>query len=212
MFIHRPIYLTPSCQSALHQIVNALTNTERSQTCGLVYQSFQATKCECDTCEHQPMNTNEELFPYILHQQQCGEATAPFPAVRLSSCEDEIFKGYRRVQIISQAVRLLYTRYPALQLMQDFRNFAELLLEAPADRWQCLASIRDLQRAASLHLFRASSIRAFSTISYIDQKRRDMAEETIRIRDDIDGLMNIVLDSDETKDLVSYIKQSMFHS
>lgn len=154
------------------------------------------------------MNTNETVFPYMLHQPRPGTGSAKFPAVRLGSREDEIFKGYRRVQIISQTMALLHTRYPALVLMQDFRNFAELLLEAPADRWEHLPRIRELQGAASQHLLRASRVPAFSTISHVDQSRRKLTEETISIREDIDGLMDLMFDNDETRDIVDYIKQS----
>ena len=174
-----------------------------------MYQSFQAIKCQCDDCERQPMDTNETVFPYMLHQPRPGDANATFPAVRLGSREDEIFEGYRRVQIISQTMALLHNRYPALQLMQDFRNFAELLLEVPAKEWQYLPRIRELQWAASQHLLQASRVPAFSTISHIDQSRQEMAEQTIRIRQDIDGLMDLMFDDQETRDIVNYIKQSM---
>ena len=157
------------------------------------------------------MHTDETVFPYTLHQSPSGSVDANFPAVRLDSREDEIFKGYRRIQIISQTVALLHTRYPALQLLQDYRSFAELLLEVRMDQWQYLSRIRELQGVASQHLFRASRVAPFSTISHIDQKRRKMAAETIRIREEIDGLMDLLLLDDETGDIVSYIKLSMFY-
>ena len=158
------------------------------------------------------MNTNEIVFPYMLHEPGPGVDNAVFPAVCLGSEEDEIFEGYRRVQIISQTMALLHTRYPALQLMQDFRNFAELLLEVPANRWQYLPRIRELQAVASQHLLLASRVPAFSTISHVEQSRRMRIEETVSIRAEIDGLVNVLFEDDETKEIVDYIKQSKFYS
>lgn len=158
------------------------------------------------------MNTNETVFPYVLHEPRTRADNPKFPAVELDSREDEIFQGYRRVQIISQTMALLHTRYPALQLMQDFRNFAELLLEVPADKWQYLPRIRGLQAAASHHLLLTSRVPAFSTISHVEQSRRRTIEETVKIRGEIDGLMSLIFEDEETKEIVDYIKRSTFYS
>ena len=157
------------------------------------------------------MNTNETVFPYMLHEPGPALDNATFPAVCLGSEEDEIFEGYRRVQIISQTMALLHTRYPALQLMQDFRNFAELLMDVPASQWQYLPRIRELQAVASQHLLLASRVPAFSTISHVEQSRRRRTEETVRIRAEIDGLVNVMFEDDETKEIVDYIKKSTFY-
>ena len=156
------------------------------------------------------MNTNETVFPYMLHEPGPGLDNATFPAVCLGSEEDEIFEGYRRVQIISQTMALLHTRYPALQLMQDFRNFAELLMEVPADQWHHLPRIRELQAVASKHLLRSSRVPAFSTISHVEQSRRRRTEETVRIRAEIDALVNVMFEDDETEEIVDYVKKSTF--
>ena len=96
--------------------------------------------------------------------------------------------------------------------MQDFRNFAELLLEVPPDKWQYLPRIRELQAAASQHLLLTSRVPAFSTISDIEQSRRRTSEETVQIRRDIDDLINVMFEDEETKEIVDYIKQSTFYS
>ena len=178
------------------------------QGCGLSYQSFQAIKCQCEACERQIPNTSETVFPYMLHQRRMGEGDTKFPAVELGSREDEIFRGYRRVQIIAQTMALLHTRYPSLQLIQDFRNFAELLEGVPVDTWRLLPSIMELRTTASQHLIRATSFPAFSTISQIEQARKRLTERTLSIRDRIDALMDAMFDDEDTWDIVEYMKQS----
>ena len=178
------------------------------QKCGLFYQSFQAMKCDCDACARQIPNSAETVFPYMLHQPRLGGGDPVFPAVRLGSREDEIFHGYRRVQIIAQTMALLHTRYPSLQLIQDFRNFAELLDGVPTTSWQLLAEIMELRTAAARHLMRASSVPAFSTITQIEKARRNLQEETISIRERIDALMDTMFEHEESRDIVNYIKQS----
>ena len=155
-------------------------------------------------------NISETKFPYILHESHVPGENQVFPAVELSDQEDVIFRGYRRVQTIAQSMALLYTRYPSLQLIQDFRNFTELLEDSRVTkRWRLIPSINELRIEASQHSMRATSFPAFSTISQIDQARRRLAEKTKHLREKIDALMNVILDDDETKDIVTYIKQSM---
>ena len=179
------------------------------RNCGLSYQSFQAIKCDCDACARQIPNSAETVFPYMLHQPRLGGGDPVFPAVRLGSDEDEIFQGYRRVQIIAQTMALLHTRYPSLQLIQDFRNFAELLDGVPMSTWKLQTDIMALRTAAAQHLMRASSVPAFSTIDQIEKARRNLGEETISIRERIDALMDTMFEHEESRDIVNYIKQSM---
>ena len=156
------------------------------------------------------MDINQTIFPYMLHQPRSGQENAKLRTVRLGNHEDEIFEGYRRIQIISQTMALLHTRYPALQLMQDFRNLAELLLDVPAERWHYLPRIRELQAATSQHLLRNNRVPVFSTIAQVEESRQRKAEDTIRIREDIDRLMNLMLEDEDSRDIVDYIKQSKF--
>lgn len=176
--------------------------------CGLSYQSLQAVKCQCEACERQIPNISETVFPYMVHQHDMEEENRIFPAVELSSRDDEIFRGYRRVQIIAQTMALLHVRYPSLQLIQYFRNFAELLDEVPRDTWRLLPSIMKLRTLASQHLLRATSFPAFSTIAQIEHSRRKLTERTLSIREKIDSLVNLMFDDEETREIVTYIKQS----
>lgn len=188
------------------------TNYVECQSCGLFYQSFQATKCDCDACNRQLPNSAETVFPYMLHQPRLGAGDPTFPAVRLGSQEDDIFKGYRRVQIIAQTMALLHTRYPSLQLIGDYRNFAELLDDVPRwKNWQILPEIMELRSVAAQHLMQASWKPAFSTIEMIEQSRQNMAEQTISIRERIDALMDKMFEHEEMQDIVNYIKQSKLH-
>jgi len=103
---------------------------------------------------------------------------------------------------------LLHVRYPSLQLIQYFRNFAELLDEVPRDTWRLLPSIMELRTLASQHLLRATSFPAFSTIAQIEHSRRKLTERTLSIREKIDSLVNLMFDDEETREIVTYIKQS----
>ena len=166
-------------------------------------------KCQCDACVHRVPNADETVFPYTLHQPRLAKGTAQSPVVRLESREDEIFRGYRRVQIIAQTMALLHIRYPSLQLIQDFRSFADLLEDVSTDTWSLLPKIMELRTLAAQHLLRASKFPAFSTISQIEESRRKLNKETLDIRKKIDQLMEFMFDDEEARDIVNYIKQSM---
>ncbi|KAL8827615.1 MAG: hypothetical protein Q9191_003078 [Dirinaria sp. TL-2023a] len=208
MVFHRFACPPSTCPGCMESNAGGSEQVE-CRNCGLSYQSFQAIKCDCDACARQIPNSAETVFPYMLHQPRLGGGDPVFPAVRLGSSEDEIFQGYRRVQIIAQTMALLHTRYPSLQLIQDFRNFAELLDGVPMNTWQLLADIMELRTAAAQHLMRASSVPAFSTIDQIEKARRDLGEETIDIRERVDALMSKMFEHEESRHIVNYIKQSM---
>lgn len=210
MVFHRFVCPPSTCPACLEANTGGSEHVE-CHRCGLSYQSFQARKCECEACERQLPNASETVFPYTLHEPHMTGDKKIFPAVQLARREDEIFREYRRVQIIAQKMAILHTRYPSLQLIQDFRNFAELLEDVPIDRWPLLSSIMQLRTEASQHLMRATSFPAFSTISLIEKARRRMRERTTKTREKIDELVNLMIGDEETKDIVIYIKQSRYN-
>ena len=209
MVFHRFVCPPSTCPACMETNAGSSERVD-CHNCGLSYQRLQAMKCRCEACERQIPNISETIFPYILHESHVAGENKVFPVVELSDQEDEIFRGYRRVQIIAQSMALLHTRYPSLQLIQDFRNFTELLEDSRVTKkWRLIPSIIELRIEASQHLMRATSFPAFSTIAQIDQARRRLAEKTKHLREKIDALMNVILDDDETRDIVTYIKQSM---
>ena len=208
MVFHRFVCPPSTCPACLRVNPNEAELVNCSN-CGLIYQSFQATKCQCEACERQIPNVSETVFPYTLHKRHIAGKNTIFPAVELAEREDELFQGYRRVQIIAQTMALLHTRYPSLQLIQDFRNFAELLEEVPTERWRLLSSIKKLRTEASQHLMRATSFPAFSTIAQIEKARKSLAERTSNLRGRIDALVNTMILGEEAAEIVAYIKQSM---
>lgn len=211
MVFHRFACPPSTCPACMETNASSSEQIE-CKGCGLNYQSFQAMKCQCETCQRQIPDISETVFPYVLNDSHIAEENTIFPAVRLDdeSREDEIFGGYRRIQIIAQTMALLHSRYPSLQLIQDFRNFAELLMDARAPQWRLLPATMELRTLASQHLMRATSFPAFSTISQIEQARKRLGKATNSLRERIDALFEAMWDDDETGEMVAYIKKSRF--
>ena len=207
MIFHRFSCPPSTCPACLQ--VNEDDGDEQiyCQSCGLCYQNVQASK----DWNHLPPScdirvTGEEI-PYILRQSGREPEIKVFRPTRDS--EDETFEGYRRVQLISQPLDLLDIKYPALQLIEDFSRFAELLNGVPDDASAFLPNLRVLHgRAIQLILQQRSSFPPFASFSQIEQVREDLAQESSDLRRDIDILVQHLYNDPDTTSLMKYIKET----
>ena len=178
------------------------------QSCGLCYRNVQAiSKRNWDqrSLGHD-IPINGEDIPYMLRQ---SGKQPEFKVFRPSTePEDEIFEGYKRVQLVSQPLELLDSKYPGLQLISDFIDFARLLKGAPADASAYLSTIRVLHGRAVQHkLVQCKSFPAFASFSQIEQVRNQLAQESIDLRRDIDALVQNLYNDPDTKELMRYIRE-----
>lgn len=181
------------------------------RACGLCYQNVQAISSrsrEWDPNLSAEVSMSGDDIPYI--QQQSGKR----PEIKVfrptQEAEDELFDGYRRVQLVSQSLDLLDGKFPALQLIEDFCRFAELLKGVPDDTSAFVPDIRDLSARAVQHLLQQrSSFPAFSSFSQIEQVRRRLGQESLDLRKQIDKLVYNLYNDTDTKELMKYVKQSM---
>ena len=118
-------------------------------SCGLCYQNVQAiSKRDWNRQPpHSEIRISGEEIPYMLRQPGKEPEIKVFRPT--DDSEDEIFEGYKRVQLVSQPLDLLDVKYPALQLIEDFSRFAELLKGAPEDASVYLSDIRVLRECTS---------------------------------------------------------------
>ncbi|KAL9102759.1 MAG: hypothetical protein Q9163_002121 [Psora crenata] len=180
--------------------------------CGLHYEKIQAIAKESEDWEtHLPNGQNGDIegeqIPYILrHRQKQPELKVFRPP---KEAEDELFEGYRRIQIVSQPLALLDSMFPALQLIEDFIHFAELVDDVPLHISPYRSNIVDLHtRAKDFVRRRDGDIPAFSSFAYIERTRKRLTEESLTLRHCIDILVRNLCNDPDTKVLVKYIKQS----
>lgn len=146
-------------------------------------------------------------IPYI--QRQRGKEPQMKFFRPTQEAEDELFDGYRRVQLVSQSVDLLDGKFPALQLIEDFCRFAELLKGVPDDTSAFVPEIRDLSARAVRHIIQQhSSFPAFASFSQIAQVRRRLAQESLDLRREIDKLVYNLYNDSDTKELMKHIKHT----
>ncbi|KAL6715767.1 hypothetical protein ACLMJK_006728 [Lecanora helva] len=177
------------------------------QSCGLSYQNAQGIVRGDWRREYGSGNVHpaDEEIPYMLRQPGKQPELKIFKPTKYS--EDVIFEGYRRVQLVSQPLNLLDAKYPALQLIEDFGRFAELLKGVPEDTSAYLPDIRRLHSQAVHHLLQQrSSFPAFASFSQIEQVRNDLVQESLSLRRDIDRLVLNLYNDPDTKDLMKYLK------
>ena len=178
--------------------------------CGLCYQNVQALSRrsqEWDLNLSADVSVSGNDIPYM--QREHGKK----PEVRVfrptQEAEDEPLDGYRRVQLISQSLDLLDGQFPALQLIEDFCRFAELLQGVPVDTSAFVPEIRNLHARAIHHLQQQrSSFPAFASFSQIAQVRGHLGQDSLNLRKDIDKLVYNLYNDSDTKELMKYIKQS----
>ena len=180
------------------------------RACGLCYQNVQAISRrsqEWDSNLSADVSVSGDDIPYM--QREHGKE----PEVRVfrptQEAEDEPLDGYRRVQLISQSLDLLDGQFPALQLIEDFCRFAELLQGVPVDMSAFVIEIRNLRARAVQHLLQQhSSFPAFASFSQIAQVRGRLGQDSLNLRRDIDKLVYNLYNDSDTKELMKYIKQS----
>lgn len=181
------------------------------RACGLCYQNVQAISSrsrEWDPNLPAEVSMSGDDIPYI--QQQSGKQPELKVFRPTQEAEDELFDGYRRVQLVSQSLDLLDGKFPALQLIEDFCRFAELLKGVPEDTSAFVPEIRDLSARAVQHLLQQrSSFPAFSSFSQIEHVRRRLGQESLDLRKEIDKLVYNLYNDSDTKELMKYVKQSM---
>ena len=182
--------------------------------CGLYYQNVQAiSKRSHDWLRQLPSSRTREVsisgeeIPYILRQPGKEPELRVFRPIEKS--EDEFFHGYRRVQVVAQSLDLLDARYPALQLIQDFCRFAELLKGVPEGTSAYIPDIRSLHARAVQHMLQQrSSFPAFASFWQIESVRRVLAEESLDLRRSIDLLVQELYNDKDTKALMGYMKET----
>lgn len=186
----------------------------RSHACGLFYQNIRAISKQSKDWEfHYPVGQDIEIegeqIPYILRHGKGEPELKSFRPPK--EMEDAFFEGYRRIQIVSQPLALLDPMFPALQLIEDFVHFADLLDDVPLDISPYRGEINLLrQRAKMFILERDSDFPAFSSFSHIEQMRKRLTQGSLTLRHYIDILVMKLCNDPETKELVKYIKQSAF--
>ena len=180
--------------------------------CGLCYQNVQAiSKRSSDwllpSDRARGLSISGEQIPYILRQPGKEPDLRIFRP--LNESEDEFFHGYRRVQVVAQSLDLLDAKYPALQLIQDFCRFAELLTGIPEDTSAYIPEIRSLHARAAQHMLQQrSSFPAFASFWQIESVRRVLAEESLDLRRSIDLLVQELYNDKDTKALMRYMKDT----
>lgn len=180
------------------------------RACGLCYQNVQAiSRRSRDWDPNLPteFSMSGDDIPYI--QRQRGKEPQMKFFRPTQEAEDELFDGYRRVQLVSQSVDLLDGKFPALQLIEDFCRFAELLKGVPDDTSAFVPEIRDLSARAVRHIIQQhSSFPAFASFSQIAQVRRRLAQESLDLRREIDKLVYNLYNDSDTKELMKHIKHT----
>lgn len=180
------------------------------RACGLCYQNVQAISKrsrEWDPNVAEEISMSGDDIPYI--QRQRGKEPEMKVFRPSQEAEDELFDGYRRVQLVSLSLDLLDGKFPALQLIEDFCRFAELVHGVPDDMSDFVPDIRDLRARAVQHLLQLrSSFPAFASFSQIAQVRRRLGQESLDLRKEIDKLVYNLYNDSDTRKLMKYIKQS----
>ena len=182
--------------------------------CGLYYQNVKAISRrsrEWDPNFPTDVSASGDDIPYI-HRQPGKE-----PEMKIfrptQEAEDEHLDGYRRVQLVSQSLDLLDEKFPALQLIEDFCRFAQLLKGVPDSTSAFVPEICNLRARAVEHLQQQrSSFPAFASFSQIAQVRQRLAQESLDLRKEIDKLVHNLYNDSDTKELMKYVKQSVFSS
>ena len=153
------------------------------------------------------MDLHGGQIPYILQRPSKEPELKAFRPPE--EAEDPLFEGFRRIQLVSQPLALLDPLFPALQLIEDFTHFADLLDDVPAEISPYRAEINILHRRARDFIQeRDSGFPAFSSFSQIEQTRRRLTIESLTLRHYIDLLIKQLCNDPETTELVKYMKKS----
>lgn len=213
MRFHRFICPPGTCPGCLEKNVDVNDQTY-CRECGLCYQNVQAISTRSrDWKQHLPSSRLDSIsvageeIPYLLRQPGKDPELKVFRPVRES--EDEVFEGYRRVQLVSQSLDLLDGRYPALQLIEDFCRFGELLKGVADDTSPFIPDLRRLHARAVQHILQQrSSFPAFASFTQIERVRMRLDKESRTLRHEIDKLVQYLYNDRETEELMTYIKDT----
>ena len=181
------------------------------RACGLCYQNVQAISKRSREWDQElttDVSVSGDDIPYLQRQRGKEPEIKVFRPIQ--EAEDELFDGYRRVQLVSQSLDLLDGKFPALQLIEDFCRFAELLKGVPDETSAFVPAIRNLRARAVQHLLQQrSSFPAFASFSQIAEVRRGLGQESLDLRREIDNLVYNLYNDSDTKELMKYITESM---
>jgi hypothetical protein len=179
------------------------------QACGLCYQNIQASSSR-DWDGHifnGHVRIAGEEIPYVVRQPGMKPEMKVFRPIK--EPEDDLFEVFRRVQLVSQPIDLLNARYPALQLIEDFSRFAELLEGIPDSTSVHLEDVQVLGKRAVEHLLQQrSNFPRFASFAQFEQARKHLAKESLQLRQDIDSLVQNLYNDENTKLLVKYIEKT----
>ena len=203
--------LPPSTCPSCNELNEEDEEQVHCQACGLQYQKVQAfSKQSSEWHHHFPKGANVDIagedIPYLLrHSKKEAELKVFRPS---KESEDELFEGYRRVQIVSQSLALLDQRFPALLLIEDFIRFAALVRDVPEGVSPYQDVIMQLQDRAEKYISdQRDSLPAFSSFSQIEQTRKSLTKVSQRLRQDIDSLIRRLCEDPDTKELMMYIRE-----
>ena len=203
--------LPPSTCPSCNEINEEDEEQVHCYACGLQYQKVQAFSKQSSEWHHLfpkgvTVDIGGEEIPYLLrHPKREAELKVFRPS---EEPEDELFEGYRRVQIVSQSLTLLDQRFPTLLLIEDFVRFASLVQDVPDEISSYKDVIMQLQDQAEKYVSeQRENLPAFSSYSQVEQKRNNLMERSQRLRRDIDSLVRKLCEDPKTKELITYIKR-----
>ena len=213
MIFHRFVCPPSTCPSC-HETNDGSETQVYCHGCGLEYENVQAINQRSqDWDANFPSNSDVKIsgddIPYLLrHPERKAELKVFHP---LKESEDEIFEVYRRVQIVSQSLALLDTRFPALMLIEDFIRFADLVREVSPGVSPYEGEILDLSDRAQIYIReKQSNLPPFSSYSFIAQKQKGLTKASKYLRQDIDILVRKLCEDPSTADLMTLITQREF--
>ncbi|MCJ1272603.1 hypothetical protein MMC21_000389 [Puttea exsequens] len=212
MVFHRFVCPPSTCPGCLEENDEGYEQVY-CQSCGLCYQNVQASSNRSDewkrffTSSRSGIDISGEEIPYLLRTPGKDPELQVFRPTK--ETEDELFEGYRRVRVVSQSLDLLDGKYPALQLIEDFCRFAELVKGAEDNLSPFLPEIRDLHARSVQHILQQrSSFPAFASFAQIERVRKELAKDSVKLRRKIDLLVQSLCNDTQTKDLMRYIKDT----
>ena len=210
MIFHRFACLPSTCPICLETNEDDYEQVH-CRACGLCYQNVQALcrrSREWDPNVPAEISVSGDDIPYL--QRQRGREPEMKVFRPINQAEDELFDGYRRVQLVSQSLELLDERFPALRLIEDFCRFAVLLKGVPEETSAFVPDIDNLRIRAVQHLLQLrSSFPAFASFSQIAEARICQSQESLDLRKEIDKLVYNLYNDSGTKELMKYVKQSV---
>ncbi|KAG8527010.1 uncharacterized protein KY384_008439 [Bacidia gigantensis] len=210
MIFHRFSCAPNTCPGCLN-INNEVEDDDETEwsTCGLFYLKYEAITKESENWDlhrnqHLDVQMDGQQTPYILSHPRRGSELKTF--IPPDEAEKGSFDGFRHVQIVSQPLSLLDPLFPALQLIEDFSHFADLLADVPSDTSPFLDNIQFLNHQAKQFLYeRDNDFPAFASYSQIQERKTRLTQESLSLRHYINTLITSLCNDTSTKQLVAFI-------